>query len=544
LLLLPLALAMADPMQPGSTQIVLDTPAEELKPALLDHSGATIGSITIENGGIFDLGNAEEDKALYRLANRIHVTTRPEVIEQQLLFGAGDSFSAQAIEETERILRSNRFIQEASIEAVEHTDGVVDIRVSTSDVWTLAPKLKLSRTGGQNSSGFGIRETNLLGTGMQIEAMYESDVDRDSKVLKFADHNIRNSWYGVMAIAENNSDGHTYGLDFGKPFYSLESRSAHGFGYFDNDQVESFYDHGEVGAQFRHQSRNNEVFAGWSKGLQQDWSKRYLVGLAYAEDRFSAAGEEYLSTAVMPSDRKLLYPFVGIELLQNKYEKTQNLDQINRIEDRHLGTSFRARLGLAQSGLGSDRDAWLANIGATKSFGDAQKSVLFLSTALETRVEAAGIQNLTFDVDSRYYRRQSDRRLFFAALSATYGYNLDLDKQIQLGGDNGLRGYPLRYQSGDKRILLTLEQRIFTDWYPWRLLRLGGAIFFDAGRVWGSRPLEIENDGVLKDIGVGLRIGNPRSGLGRMAHIDVAFPLDGNDSIKNVQFLVKLKQSF
>ncbi|MCH8059447.1 MAG: BamA/TamA family outer membrane protein, partial [Proteobacteria bacterium] len=113
-----------------------------------------------------------------------------------------------------------------------------------------------------------------------------------------------------------------------------------------------------------------------------------------------------------------------------------------------------------------------------------------------------------------------------------------------LGGDNGLRGYPLRYQGGDKSVLITLEQRLFTDWYPFRLFRFGGAAFFDAGRTWGQSPSGGENLGWLRDVGLGLRIGNSRSSIGRILHIDLAYPLDGNGDISTVQLLIEAKRSF
>jgi hemolysin activation/secretion protein len=147
-------------------------------------------------------------------------------------------------------------------------------------------------------------------------------------------------------------------------------------------------------------------------------------------------------------------------------------------------------------------------------------------------------------MDARYYKRISDKRLFFVRLNGSYGQNLDLDQQMYLGGDNGLRGYPLRYQAGDKRALLTIEQRFYTDWYPFRLFRVGAAVFYDMGRTWGEGLLGTGNDGLLKDVGAGLRLGNTRSSLGQVVHIDVAYPLDGNNDISNVQFIVEIKKSF
>ena len=199
---------------------------------------------------------------------------------------------------------------------------------------------------------------------------------------------------------------------------------------------------------------------------------------------------------------------------------------------------------MASESFGSDRDAWLFNAGARTSFSKSKRSSLFLSAEFATRWETAGLSNSVLVFDAKYYRKQSEKRLLFARLGGTYGRDLDLDQQLFLGGDNGLRGYPLRYQSGDKRALFTLEQRFFTDWYPFRLFHVGAAVFFDAGHTWGEGPFGTANDGLLKDVGAGLRLGNARSGLGRMIHIDVAYPLDGDSSISNVQFIVELKQSF
>jgi hemolysin activation/secretion protein len=116
--------------------------------------------------------------------------------------------------------------------------------------------------------------------------------------------------------------------------------------------------------------------------------------------------------------------------------------------------------------------------------------------------------------------------------------------QVLLGGDNGLRGYPLRFESGTSRALFTVEQRVFTDWYPFRLARVGAAVFADVGRTWGRGVIGNSDPGLLKDVGFGLRFGNTRTGLGNVLHIDVAFPLDHIGGIQQVQFLVQTLQSF
>ena len=145
---------------------------------------------------------------------------------------------------------------------------------------------------------------------------------------------------------------------------------------------------------------------------------------------------------------------------------------------------------------------------------------------------------------ARYYRQQSGRGLFFASIAGDTITNGDPGNQFLLGGDNGLRGYPLRYQSGTHRVLMSIEQRAYTTWFPFRLFRVGGAAFFDLGRAWEGINQNTANPGWLSDVGVGLRIFSDRVAFGKVLHLDIAFPLNSDPAIASYQFLVKTKTSF
>ena len=181
---------------------------------------------------------------------------------------------------------------------------------------------------------------------------------------------------------------------------------------------------------------------------------------------------------------------------------------------------------------------------ATKGREFTGRQSMFFGLDAYGRLEDGRLAGGLLEASTRYYFRQSPRRLLVMNLSATAGANLDADQQILLGGDSGLRGYPLRYQSGDGRWLFTAEQRVFTNWYPLQLFNVGAAVFYDMGGTWGRDPLGTGSQGLLKDIGFGLRLGSSRSALGNVLHIDVAYPLDGDSSARKVQFLVETKKSF
>jgi hypothetical protein len=89
--------------------------------------GAVIGKIVLEKGDVFDLSNPDENKSLYRLANRWHIITKDNVIQQQLLFKSGETYSQRQIDESARILRKNAFLYDATIKPIRVENGVVVI---------------------------------------------------------------------------------------------------------------------------------------------------------------------------------------------------------------------------------------------------------------------------------------------------------------------------------------------------------------------------------------------------------------------------------
>jgi len=509
----------------------------------LERDAAVIGEIRIDNANVFDLSNPDENNWLYRLANRWHIVTKDKVIKKQLLFKSGDSYSEHQVDESERILRGNRYLFDAKITPVRYEDGAVDLAVETRDVWTLSPDISVSRSGGENRTKYGLEDYNLLGRGQLVRFAHIENVDRKSDSFEFSDQHLGRSWVSTFLRISDNSDGKSNLFSAIRPFYALDTRWSAGSWFLDDDRRSTLYVLGEEAAEFQHEREYESVFGGWSKGLQDGWVRRWTAGLVRDENRFSSVPNPTLPAAI-PEDRDLVYAFIGLDILEDQYETAMNRDQIGRTEDFYMGSRLITSLGWSDESLGADRDALIFSARASRGIGSLEKRALLLSASTAGRLESGDAVNSLLNVDARYYRKQSEKRLFFATVSATVGHALDLDNPVQIGGDTGLRGYPLRYQSGDSKVLFTVEQRYFTDRYPFRLFRIGGAVFADAGRVWGEDPLGGRRFGWLTDIGFGLRLAPTRSSGGKMIHIDIAFPLDGGDTVDSVQFLLESKRSF
>jgi hypothetical protein len=511
--------------------------------AELEADAVVVGKIVLEKHDVFDLTDERENNFLYRLANKLHIITKDHTIEKQLLLKPGELYSKRLVGESERILRSKNYLYEATIEPINLSDGSVDLKVVTRDVWTLKPGISASRKGGENKTGIDLEELNLLGRGQEVRIARVEDVDRTSKSFAFRDPHIGDSWViGSLHIADN-SDGHSNFASLIRPFYALDTRWSLGGSAFDDDHRTALYSLGEEAAEYQHERRLYSLFGGWSAGLRNGWVRRYRTGIIFDENQFSAVADGTLP-ALIPDDRKLVYPFMGIELLEDEFEETSNKEQIGRTEDFYMGQRLSATLGYATESFDADRDALMYTASYSRGFGSLESKALLTSVWANGRVESGDSRNSVLGLNARFYSRQSGKRMFFATLEGAHGHDLDLDNVVELGGDTGLRGYPLRYQTGDSKILFTVEQRYFWDWYPFRLFRVGGAVFADAGRVWGDNPVGEIDQGWLRDVGIGLRFAPTRTGFRKIVHLDIAFPLDGDSSIDDIQILLESKSSF
>lgn len=511
--------------------------------AQLQSAGARIGEVRIVSRNLFDASAHDDSTAFSRLANRLHIATRPATIDDQLLFRTGDLYQPGLLAESARILRDTRYLRDASIRPVAFHDGVVDVEVTTQDVWTFTPSVSFGRSGGANSSGFEVEDLNLFGTGTQLGVGFKSDVDRDSKFIHYHDRQLGSSWWDLSASFADNSDGRFAELGLEHPFYALDTHWAGGVSLLDDQRVDSRYDQGEIIDRFQTHEKRATIYFGGSAGLVEGWARRISAGLTVDEHSFDAVtGAE--PTRLLPSGRNLVYPWVGAEWVQDSFQTARNRDQIEKTEDYSLGWRASARLGFASTQLGSDRNATMFSARLSKGLTLGDRQTLQFALDADGRLENGAMRGGLLEAESRYYFRQSPRRLFFMNFAANAGTDLDADQQVLLGGDSGLRGYPLRYQAGKGRWLLTAEQRFFTNWYPLQLFNVGAAVFYDMGATWGRDPLGTASRGLLRDVGFGLRLGNSRSALGNVLHLDVAFPLDADPSISNVQFLVQTRKSF
>ena len=104
---------------------------------------------------------------------------------------------------------------------------------------------------------------------------------------------------------------------------------------------------------------------------------------------------------------------------------------------------------------------------------------------------------------------------------------LDLNRQLTLGADLGLRGWDPDYFDGTGRALLNIQWRRLIKERVLGLFSVGVVVFTDAGATWDPR-VGPDTDGIRLDAGVGLLFDLANLSRSNLLRIDVAMPDDGS----------------
>ena len=530
----------AKPFVPASSSYSF---VRDREPIALPDGEFVIDKIQITRLPVFDENDPDEDDRLYRWANRFHILTKEASVSQQLLFAADENLDSRLLLETQRLLRAQGYFFDADIWPYRVCGDKVDIEVITRDSWSFAPDLSFDRAGGENSFGFGLRDSNIFGLGNELQIASSNDIDRRSSEIVYSDNNLFGTRLRNRTEFVSSDDGSTALFDLGLPFFALDSRRSWRLLVESDERIDELFLRGEEVAGVVHDTAKYSVEYGVSAGLVNGFSRRFSMGFGFRND-------EFVETELLPPplERTLSYPFLRYESIEDKYVTAFNLDQIYLTEDLLLGSHWSATVGFASEVFGSDIDRLVL----TAAFSD---TLLYDGIRLwqhELNLdgfwnrEQGGLEDFVVNYETRYFQRQTDRLALFANIKASYSENLSSNRQLVMGGFAGVRAFDNRFQAGDRSIVATIEQRLYTDIHLFNLIRVGAAVFADVGRAWQPGIEDGLEDDYLANIGIGLRLASSKAASSRIAHVDLATPLTNrhDPSVEGVQLSIEIKSSF
>lgn len=487
---------------------------------------------------------------LARQANRFHAVTREQALVSAFTLQSGDSVEEITRAEAERMLREKPYLQSAAVLVRQICGASVDLDVVTQEVWTLTPGIGINRSGGDNETSVSLSDLNVAGTGKSISVEYFDDRDRSGTTLQFVDPNIAGSrWMGSLSYADND-DGEQYGFVLEHPFFSLDTTWSFGVSASHATREQDLEFLSSDLYQLDAEIDTANVFIARSSGRRSGWVSRVYAGLRYLDETYSYP-LGFPGPAV--THEEYAYPYIGWQLIEDNFVTSKNLQRVGVTEDLRLGWSSYFELGPSTDGLGGTGDHLMLDGSLVYRRIVDDRHLVTVSTAANGRydLDAERTEDLIVHASTELLVHQAEKWRLFTSARYVHSRNLSLDRQLTLGGDTGLRGYPSRYQPGDRSILLSIEQRYYSNAYPFGLFRLGYAAFVDIGRTWfdDKAPAWVpdrrgDHFGTLANVGVGLRLESTRTRRDRVFHIDVARSLVDGPGVESWELTLSGKRRF
>ncbi len=514
---------------------------------------ATVRSIQLEIRDAIEGSPALSEAAagVFEIGNKLHIESRPGTIRRRLLFKEGDVATKGLLIETQKALRSERFLADAILEARKWEDGSAHVIVTTYDQWTTNFGFTPQVSGGEFYYQLGVVESNLLGTGQRLGLFVTHARERDMFLVDYANNALTPRRLRLSASLGWLTDGYSTQLALSKPLESRSSRHAFSvswsaaelseYVYFDANQLDLLPD--SVAAAIEgvgafqlykfDKVATHEVSASVTRSFGRrtkfnvsptvDWKDRYNHGDILSR-RALIADLPPQSSAAFPEERFDVLAGVAFSLYQYDYKTVHNFRNLKWSETLETGWRLSTKISWNLEGLGARNGDFYQS--HTAVYNDAWRNAAFLnlSASLKYFVSPGG----DFDNGQAGFAGEFQWKphpSFSSLLSAAYAnyFAAEQSYQFVLGEENGLNGYPNAYYAGQSRVLFEAEQRYFPG-FEFLTIVPALAVFGNAGNTFPAYD-EFDWDNLHYAVGAGLRLGFTKTVQKLVWHFNLSRPV-------------------
>jgi len=474
-------------------------------------SAQTIDTVVIVTHNVFP-APGDGPALVARLANALHVPTRPQVMRGFLLVNAGDRYDSARVAESARTLRALGLFSQVRVDTLR-ADGRLALRVETTDGWSTKPQFGYTSAGGDVTWLVGLVEDNFLGTATALSAVYNRTPDRASFQLGYLNPHFA-SRYGRLALQYKNlTDGRTGSWQLGVPFYETAARHSLGTdGDAASERILLFRD-GSLDSTLQRRALRLAITGGYAPRATSRDYLRLWYGAVWRREDFDTG-------AVVPRS-EFLTAGAGLELAHARFQVLERFNSYARREDVDLSQTLRVGAwaaprawgyAAARAGVGPEASAQLSAVwprGFVVLRGQANG--VFTAAGLDSGRVAGGLT-----VASQNLRGHT-------LLLHAEGGALERPKpgaQFDLWtARKGPRLFGAHLFTGERMAWVTVEDRILVTDQMWGLVGVGVAPFVDWGGAWYADEA-VRAGG---DAGVALRLGPTRAARGDVGEFAVGY---------------------
>ena len=451
-----------------------------------------------------------------RLANYLHIKTKESIIMRELLFFPDSVLTVRRLKESANNLRRLGIFQWVTItvDTLENSYGIAQVKVK--DLFSSEIKTSVRIEGGNLKLGVGFNESNLAGRGYKVRVSAVKQDTRDFIKLVFTNPRFLGSRFINDLRYVRFSDAESYSIGFNKIYYSQETKWDAGINLFDFSGNDLIYESSSGFKKFNRSLKQYQTYFGYYFGENM----RFRTGLQYFHKDNFWTDPVPANGKVEWRSRRLSVNFGGIK---RNISTGRNIDRSEFEEDIHTGLLFKTGFGLDFPSLGSDyrRESFSTHLFFGRRFSSDEYAFLEAGHG-RTQQKGKTIERVTNGRLTFFSTRLRNQTLAGSVSYSRINFRQPFT-QLFLGENTGLRGYLNREFIGDRRILINLENRVFSN-YRLMSARFGGVLFFDSGKIWNTGE-GFDSGKWRTSMGIGLRLGIPKFSQG-IIRIDVAYNFD------------------
>ena len=487
-----------------------------------------------------------------QLVRRTHVVTRDDIIRGFLLLRQGDRCLELRRAESERILRAQPFLADASVEVRPGTAGGVTLLVSTTDDVSLI----LSGSVGAstpNVRGVRVGSSNLAGVGITTSFAWKHErAFADYVQGRVMDHQFAGRHY----VLDLETTRHALGLDdhaqlllpfrtdlqrFAWRIIGGRSRGHAQFEARDTGRVALGFERSyfESGAILRVGPPGRLGLLGLSftnERADPDAAPVRISDTGFAPDTAAALAGRFTSTRAARVNALL-----GIRGI--RFRRMRAIDALRGTQDIPVGLQIGTVAGRGMSALGSTSDDLFLATDIYAGLGTARTVFRAQLQGEGRRFRSGGVGQWDALVGSGRVSRHSrvtERRTRIVSAEFSGTERSPIPHSLSLGSsDGGVRGFAGTTEFGGRRGVARLEERIFLG-TPFDYGDAGLAFFADAGQLWPGDVPYGDRTPLRAAAGVSLLVAVPMRST-RLWRLDVAVPF--NPERGGRRWEVRLKHS-
>ena len=510
--------------------------AQSLEGTAVPCKGQIISRIEVSARPPFEVKGSSLQRRLARQLTAVHATTNPDVILRFLALRPGMACTELRRQESERILRAQPYLADASVSAYPDISGGVYLSVVTVDEVSLViggggsgaePYLRNIRLG----------EENLMGEATSVIGKWRySENFRDNFAMEVIDYQFLGRPYQLRLGGARNELGGNWDFELSHPFLTdlqkVSWRSTAGsredYRYFrregdlDRPAVLLQRVYGDMGGVIRVGAPGRLALIGASVSYEDEMPEPFptRIGLGTTErDTVTALEERYLRRRVTRVNA-----LAGVRNV--KYMRATGLETLDGVQDVRRGFEVATVVGRGMGLFGGDNQDLFASVNAYVGAGNPSAFGIVEGT-LEGRHDdrAAAWDGVLGSARIVAYVKPAVRQTLSSQLELTGGWNQRIPFQLTLADrDGGPRGYRDSWLAGGRRAVLRLEDRIFIGHLK-QFASVGVAPFMDFAKLWaGDVPFGVDSR-LNASVGFSILASVPPRSQ-RMWRLDIMYPLN------------------